>query len=62
MGGILGAFSKRGEFPVGIKVGMISVGWAGEKFSRPKQVWALNPKLKEEHIKQIREVLDNFLL
>jgi len=62
LGGILGSFSKRDTFPIVIKVGMMSVGWKGEKFNRPKQVWALNPKLKKEHIQKIREILDNFLL
>ena len=62
LGGVLGSFSKRDNFFIVIKVGMISIGWSGKKFSRPKQVWALNPKLKNEHIQQIREVLNNFLL
>ena len=62
LGGILGSFSKREEFSVIIKIGMIGVGWKGEKFSRPKQVWALNPKLTNEHIKKIKETLNNFLL
>ena len=62
LGGILGSFSKRDESPIVKKIGMISVGWKGEKFSRPKQVWALNPKLKKEHIQKIKEILDNFLL
>jgi len=62
LGGVLGSFSKRDEFPIVIKVGMMSVNWEGEKFSRPKQVWALNPKLKKEHIQNIKEILDNFLL
>lgn len=62
LGGVLGAFSKREGFSMVMKMGVVSVGWAGEKLIRPKQIWALNPKLKNDDIKKIKEILDNFLL
>lgn len=63
LGGVLGAFSKRKKnIPIVYKVGTVSTGWGGQKFSRPKQVWAINPKLKKVEVFQIRETLKYFLL
>ncbi len=62
LGGILGAFSKRSTAPLVIKVGTVTVGWSGERFSRPKQAWALSHRLKESEIRHIKEVLQHFLL
>jgi len=62
LGGVLGTFSKRETAPLVVKVGTASVGWDGKKHSRPKQAWALNPKLRDRDIKQIRSILKTFLL
>lgn len=62
LGGVLGTFSQKSGIPLIIKVGTVSTSWSNEKFSRPTQMWALNPQLKEDEIKQIKEILDNFLL
>lgn len=57
LGGVLGSFSKRAGDPLVIKAGTISIGWQGQKFSRSKQVWAIHPKLKENQIKEIKDIL-----
>ena len=62
LGGVLGAFSQKSQLSLIIKFGKIMHSWSGEKFSKPKQTWAINPKLTKEQIKEIREILDNFLL
>ncbi|MDP2918453.1 MAG: hypothetical protein Q8N68_03060 [bacterium] len=62
LGGVLGTFSKRSGQPLVIKAGTITTGWQGQKFNRPRQVWALNPQLKALEIKKIKEALDQILL
>jgi len=62
LGGVLGTFSKKAGEPLVVKIGTISVGWQGQEFSRPKQVWALNPRLEDGDIKKIRNILAHFLL
>lgn len=62
LGGVLGSFSKRSSGLLIIKLGTVSIGWQGQKFNRPKQVWALNPKLNKEQIKSIENLLQDFLL
>ncbi|MFA6392267.1 MAG: hypothetical protein WCW66_06010 [Patescibacteria group bacterium] len=62
LGGVLGTFSKRAELPLVVKVGTITVGWEGQKFERPKQVWALNPRLTSNDIDEIINILNHFML
>ena len=62
LGGVMGAFSKKGGEPLVIKIGTITVGWQGQKYSRPKQVWAINPRLKKKDIENIHNILGGFLL
>lgn len=62
LGGVLGSFAKRDDFLIILKIGKISVNWEGKKLPRPKQAWALNPILHEEHIKKLKDILNNFLL
>jgi len=62
LGGVLGTFSKREGTRFVIKAGTITVGWQGQKFKRPQQVWALHPKLKRNEILEIKKALDIILL
>lgn len=62
LGGVLGTFSKRKDLTLIIKIGTVFSTWEGRTSERPKQMWALNPKLEKSEIKQIEKSLQNFLL
>ncbi len=58
LSGALSSFAKRRGRPLIIKAGTVGKDDEGHIFTRPKQLWALNPLLKEEELALIREHLE----
>ena len=61
LSGVLSSFSKREGTPLIIKAGTIDVSWDGELFSRPKQLWMINPRLTKEDVSEITASLEELL-
>ena len=58
LSGALSSFAKRRGRPLIIKAGTIGKDKSGHIFIRPKQLWAINPLLKEDELAAIREHLE----
>lgn len=61
LSGPLSAFSKRTGEPLVIKAGTTNRTVDNSKYSRPKQLWAINPSLNKKDVQDIRVKIDQLV-